>query len=237
MTKTLPWTRLFVEGAIVVASILLALAVDAWWSGRIDEAARQEWLASLEADFATHATEARGYAERSAGDRVFVQRFVLMSAEETAVVPEDSVWAYLSAIWRPNPAPLNTPAIVAALEAAPVLAAQDDELRRAIGRWRTAMSYLERFDTRLWDTQERALSAVLGYPGAQRAFAVEEAEGDASRSLSLSSTLLIRAKADPEMLKLAAQKARYAAQQIRFLRDVATAAEDVRATAAVARMR
>jgi hypothetical protein len=33
-TQTIPWTRISVEAAAIVASILLAFSIDAWWSDR-----------------------------------------------------------------------------------------------------------------------------------------------------------------------------------------------------------
>ena len=32
-TKQIPWFRVFVEGAVIVASILLAFGIEAWWDG------------------------------------------------------------------------------------------------------------------------------------------------------------------------------------------------------------
>lgn len=45
--RSIPWRRILAEGAVIVASILLALAGDAWWGGvqdRQDERALAESL-------------------------------------------------------------------------------------------------------------------------------------------------------------------------------------------------
>jgi hypothetical protein len=34
----MPWPRLFAEGVVICASVIIALAADAWWDGREDEA-------------------------------------------------------------------------------------------------------------------------------------------------------------------------------------------------------
>ena len=49
------WRRLFAEGAVIVASILLAFAIDAWWDGRQQRAAEREALAGLTVDFEANA--------------------------------------------------------------------------------------------------------------------------------------------------------------------------------------
>ncbi len=44
--------RGLLEGFVVVASILIAFAIDAWWDGRSDQAAKRALLERLQADFA-----------------------------------------------------------------------------------------------------------------------------------------------------------------------------------------
>lgn len=45
------WTRILAEGAVVVASILLAFAIDAWWDERQIRADEQQILQGLEEEF------------------------------------------------------------------------------------------------------------------------------------------------------------------------------------------
>ena len=45
------WGFLIVEAVLIVASILLAFAIDAWWDDRRVQAQRDDLLAALEADF------------------------------------------------------------------------------------------------------------------------------------------------------------------------------------------
>jgi len=138
------------------------------------------------------------------------------------------------ALWRPNPAPLNTEAIVAALETAPDFAGRDDELRRAIGEWRVAISYLTVFDARLWELQDLALSALGTYPEMQRAFA-ENLERVGVPIVP--SGVLAKARGNAEIVNLASQKVHAANLQMRFLSEVAAAAENARDVAGEARAR
>ena len=57
MTQSTPWTRVLVEGLVVVGSILLAFAIDAWWDDRRDRRAEAEILAGLESEFQGHLAE------------------------------------------------------------------------------------------------------------------------------------------------------------------------------------
>ena len=44
------WPRLLAEGAVICASVILALAADAWWDGRQEEASEASYLALLRRD-------------------------------------------------------------------------------------------------------------------------------------------------------------------------------------------
>ena len=49
--ENLPWTRLSVEAAAIVGSILLAFAIDAWWEERLDRQMERGDLESLHTEF------------------------------------------------------------------------------------------------------------------------------------------------------------------------------------------
>ena len=53
-SSAVPWVRLFAEGLAIVASILIAFAIDAWWQGRLLEAEERQILVSLQAEFKIH---------------------------------------------------------------------------------------------------------------------------------------------------------------------------------------
>ena len=50
-TQVLPWKRITVEAAAIVASILLAFSIDAWWQERIERGDESEQLDRMRAEF------------------------------------------------------------------------------------------------------------------------------------------------------------------------------------------
>lgn len=62
------WGFLFAEAVLMVLSILLAFAIDAWWDGRQEEARRLELLQALRADFAATALGLDEALESARGD-------------------------------------------------------------------------------------------------------------------------------------------------------------------------
>ncbi len=49
--QNIPWKRLSTEAAVIVASILLAFSIDAWWDERRDRQRESEVLVALKSDF------------------------------------------------------------------------------------------------------------------------------------------------------------------------------------------
>ena len=47
MNRSIPWLRVFVEGAVIVFSILLAFGIEAWWAERGDRVLEREYLERL----------------------------------------------------------------------------------------------------------------------------------------------------------------------------------------------
>ena len=49
--QPIPWKRIFVEATAIVASILVAFAIDAWWQDRKERAIEVQYLHALREDF------------------------------------------------------------------------------------------------------------------------------------------------------------------------------------------
>ena len=65
MSKSDPikWPKLLAESAAIVASILLAFAIDAWWEERKEQRYEQETLLGLSAEYAGHSNDIRMQTE------------------------------------------------------------------------------------------------------------------------------------------------------------------------------
>lgn len=51
MSKQIPWLRVFVEGVVIVGSILLAFGLQAWWEGKEEAKNERQQIAALADDF------------------------------------------------------------------------------------------------------------------------------------------------------------------------------------------
>lgn len=52
--SSIPWLRLSIEAVAIVASILIAFAIDAWWQGRLEQEEARQILVSLKDEFEGH---------------------------------------------------------------------------------------------------------------------------------------------------------------------------------------
>ena len=57
MKAQIPWLRVFVEGVVIVGSILLAFGIDAWWDGSKERADELDYLRALRSEFQAAAVE------------------------------------------------------------------------------------------------------------------------------------------------------------------------------------
>ena len=95
--EKIPWKRLYVEAAAIVASILLAFAIDAWWEDRQERVLEQQYLASLKADFQADIEELDD-AIALAKSRAQLGRLLISSIDQDRVEgdPNEFIWAVYS---------------------------------------------------------------------------------------------------------------------------------------------
>ena len=102
MPEAKPWRRVLLEGAVIVASILLAFGIEAWWSEHQEAARRDALMEDLQAELVTNAVSLEDALERQ---RLRARRLEILLNEltETAVgLDVDSVRA-LQESARVNP--------------------------------------------------------------------------------------------------------------------------------------
>jgi len=103
--KQIPWVRVLVEGFVIVASILLALALDAWWDGVQERKAERNYLVALRGELETVQAELSGDQDRRTRRYEATQDLVDAIASQPAV-PPDNISALLQSLWgsqRLNP--------------------------------------------------------------------------------------------------------------------------------------
>ena len=111
--NNIPWSRIAVEGIAIVASILLAFAIDAWWDDRQREENEQVVLQTLLNDFQGKQVLLFNNKKFSEAIIESVETLLMAASSTDPALNEDSIdrligntwWVSNDAVW--NSAPLN----------------------------------------------------------------------------------------------------------------------------------
>ena len=105
MTKQIPWPRVFVEGAVIVGSILLAFGIDSWWQDVQDQRQEQAYLEQLLDDLYANQAVVAALNRQQTSQLYHARRiYPLVSRGDWADLDTASV--VLSSYWAsPSPTP------------------------------------------------------------------------------------------------------------------------------------
>ncbi len=187
--KQIDLTKLAVEGVVIVASILLAFALQAWWDDRQEEEIEQEMLAALqtELDGALEMLDSQVEAHVAHGEATIMLADRLVAAGEgEAVTVDEQVIVHLLNNPTFDPPSGIANALLASGQTS-VLANAD--LRAALGRWPAAIADGYEDQIMLLETGSRHLApllqrSILNMGGAYAANAEQESGRQFSSELT-----------------------------------------------------
>jgi hypothetical protein len=93
--QQVPWFRIGAEAVAIIASILIAFAIDAWWDQNKDRDLEQEYIQALHAEFSAVSDEITADYDRRQ-QRVDAYTWLLQAISGSQTEPEDSVRVRLS---------------------------------------------------------------------------------------------------------------------------------------------
>lgn len=134
--ENIPWKRLSVEAAAIVASILLAFAIDAWWQERVEDGRERELLIALLDDFKqskSDVMQGRNFhlAVQQSNKKLLasiVSRDMSLSSSEVNRLLADLTW------WDSQPR-FSTGALNSLIYGGELSVIKDDALRQVLADW------------------------------------------------------------------------------------------------------
>ncbi len=142
MKAQIPWLRVFVEGVVIVGSILMALTADAWWDGQQERGREEALLAGLLDDFQANRPLLLGriqLVERLVRNGGTLRDLVASSAGDAALpIPATLI---RSAIGSPG-FQGSTNTLDAALASGEIGLIRSAEIRAELTQWRTTLGYV-----------------------------------------------------------------------------------------------
>ena len=161
MTKQISWPRVFVEALVIVGSILLALGLEAWWTGA---EARREARRALESVLA-ELGEARVEIERVGGlhgqllsaTTALALRLATVAPDQTVVVTDTLLAGLLITSTTDAPSAL----IEAFISSGGLDEVENEELRRQLIAWSPVLRDLRDDEAQVRDIMNRDVMPYL----------------------------------------------------------------------------
>ena len=225
-TSEIPWKRLAAEGAAIVASILLAFAIDAWWDDLKQQSHQQTILTSLDAAFSENLRLLDDNIAYASADLERLVRFIEMDADAAQRIPTEATYDYLRSIWRPGTNISNSGFLVAILEDSSLDLMDDMPLLEAVALWRVEMDELQERGELLARNEAEALLA-LGRHDQVRSVLAQSGMGPAAAGPGVSGETMRQVREDPAVMAIAGRKALQAHIHIMTLKNIRRRTEQV----------
>ena len=160
--RPIPWPRVLVEGAVIVASILLAFGIEAWWNGAQERLEERQILSSLAEDFRTNKAEAESVTSTYERTKHLFARLNSLTPDELGSDSPDSLIAMVSALAAPRTFDPILGTLDALVSAGKMNVLSDPELREALTSFRNLVEdakededYISHFAVKVWEAEIR----------------------------------------------------------------------------------
>jgi outer membrane murein-binding lipoprotein Lpp len=141
--KQIQWFRVFVEGAVIVGSILLAFGIDAWWQERGERAAEMRLLSSLAEELQENQDRLEENARFSAEIEAAAVTALELASGSSINVPPDSVDQLLLNVSWAQPTRWVTGTVDAVLSGGELALLQEEALRTELAAWRQHLDLVQ----------------------------------------------------------------------------------------------
>ena len=162
MARSLPWTRILAEGAVIVVSILLGLGLDAWWDDRQATSNARRELAGVAAELAEMKAEiergAAQHARMHGLNRMLVNELSAVPSDGLVTVPDSLLAGLLWTVWVNDP---PTALLDAFVSSGQLEQLGDEEMRRELLQWVSILQDLRDDELRARGFQDREARPYL----------------------------------------------------------------------------
>ena len=197
----IPWARVLAEAVLIVASVLLAFGIEAWWSEGAERRAEIELLRDLRTDFAANDQRLEGHLGfhglLASSTSVLLDSISNRPSGAEALVPDSAIGSILTS---PTYDPL-TSTLDAALASGDVDLLRHAPVREALADWSRVSEDLRSSETAVRDVVHNHVVPLLAEQvSLAHAFdnVVAWSLGDAAARSALSGSQRVRASSELE---------------------------------------
>jgi hypothetical protein len=156
----IPWPRVLIEGVVIVASILLAFGIDAWWDQSQRRGEEQRLLRNLHAEFQDARDTLRVSIDRHREYHSDARALVAAPPGVPTGRPLGFRRVYRTFVGL-NTTHLKTGALDGALASGRLDLVTDDELRSLLASWHSTLGEFTEQETYIWELALESRRALL----------------------------------------------------------------------------
>ena len=134
-SKQIPWPRITAEGAVIVGSILLALAADAWWADRSERRTLVTALGNVTTEISVGRDEIAFAVDDNRSRIALYEKLLTLAPAELLALPADSLSLMGWSFWPPRTFDPGGSALETLLAGGGLNIIRDQELRSALIAW------------------------------------------------------------------------------------------------------
>lgn len=143
MKQGIPWSRHAAEVIVIVGSILLAFAIDAWWDGRQESIQETETLQFVLDNVRVDISEANNRLESGKIDQLVLQEFYASSPTELTSVSRERASQIFNALYRANTFDASQNSISGLINSGRSNIVRDRELKASFERWSSLVTEIQ----------------------------------------------------------------------------------------------
>ncbi len=143
-TEKIPWKRIAVEATAIVASILLAFAIDAGWQEYVEDQREREVLTALLNDFETTKGNIEGWRNFHLAVQQSNTKLLKAVTSSEITLTNDEIGRLLGELsWWDNGSQFSTGALNSLVYGGELSLIEDDALRQLLADWPSQIQYFE----------------------------------------------------------------------------------------------
>ena len=156
-TKQIPLKRIAAESAAIVGSILLAFAIDAWWSQSVEQSRSLAQLDTIRTEFLEVESQLTNLEQRLLGLREAVSGLLTHIGPESPMQSMDSLSALMDLSFRAAKIELPTGSLQALLASGELSSVPSIELTALLAAWPAEVSRLRNKSGLLEENREEII--------------------------------------------------------------------------------
>jgi hypothetical protein len=165
MHRRIDWAHFLIEGLVVAGSILIAFALDAWWSQRATERTEAAHVRAISSDFQQNVSRLRGFVALEEGIMDASRRLLLVVSAADIPAREDSLNNLLGQVFNSGRFEPVLGAYEAVVSSGGLAQLTNDSLRLALADFASFVEgrYAERYSDELYFDFVRSVTGRLGW--------------------------------------------------------------------------